>query len=213
MKEFFDSVRSHFGSLSQSQVDGFNVLLKATTGLPLKHRAYILATAWHETARTMQPIAEYGKGSGRPYGKPVGPYGKAYYGRGYVQLTWQDNYEKAGKAIGIDLVQFPEKAMDPEIAALIIVRGMKEGWFTGKKLSQFDSYVSMRAIVNGTDRASLIAGHAEAFDDALEAASEAPTSPELPPPATSHTAKLIAALTALVAAIGGVVAALQGWGQ
>jgi putative chitinase len=167
MKAFFDSVRASFGSLSQSQVDGFNILLKATSNLPLRHRAYILATAWHETAFTMQPIAEYGRGKGRPYGAPAGPYGKVYYGRGYVQLTWLQNYKKAALATGRDLVAEPDKAMIPEVAADIIVRGMVGGWFTGKKLDDFTDYVDMRRIVNGIDKAVTIAGYAIKFEKAL----------------------------------------------
>lgn len=178
MKAFFDHVRRFFGPLSQPQVDGFMVILNATLSLPMKHRAYVLATVFHETAKTMQPIAEYGKGKGKPYGKPAGPHGKAYYGRGYVQLTWLANYQKAALATGRDLVANPDLAMDPDIASVILVRGMTEGWFTGKKLSDFTSYTAMRAIVNGTDKASLIAGHAEVFEDALIAQATADMSIE-----------------------------------
>lgn len=192
MKEFFDTLRKRgsglFGtSLSQKQVDGLNVLLDATKGLPLSHQAYLLATAYHETARTMQPIAEYGKGKGRPYGKP-GVYGQAQYGRGYVQLTWDRNYQKADGALGLRgalLANF-DLAMRPDIAAKILVRGCLEGWFTGKKLSDYlpGDYVGARRIVNGTDKAELIAGYARAFEAALAAVPDvAPPQPASPPPA------------------------------
>lgn len=69
--EFYARVRPIFGgALSQKQVDGIEALLATTEGLPMSHRAYLMATAAHETASTMQPIAEYGKGKGKPYGKP-----------------------------------------------------------------------------------------------------------------------------------------------
>lgn len=208
MKEFFDHVRKSFGPLTQNQVDGFNIILAATDGMDIRHRAYILATAWHETARTMQPIEEYGKGAGRPYSKQAGPYGHRYYGRGYVQLTWLDNYEKAGKKLGVDLVRHPEKALEPDIAARILVRGMVEGWFTGKKLADYTDYPNMRRIVNGMDKAGTITGHAEKFETALSASPE-PVQPVPEPEAVSARSKLIAALTALAAAAAAVVAALM----
>jgi putative chitinase len=169
MQEFFAIVREAFGPLSQTQVDGCNVLLKATEGLSTMHRAYILATAYHETAHTMQPIEEYGKGAGKSYGQPAGAYGKRYYGRGYVQLTHLSNYQKASLATGRDLVRYPEQAMDPDVAADIIVRGMSQGWFTGKKMSDFTTYRYMRLVVNGMDKADLIASYANTFERALKA--------------------------------------------
>lgn len=180
--KFYGSLRARssgvFGtSLSQSQVNGMEAILDEAErrGVPAKQLAYILATAYHETARTMQPIEEYGKGKGRPYAKPTGPYSQSYYGRGFVQLTWLANYEKAGKLLGVDLVRYPAKALDLDIATEIIIQGMLDGWFTGKKLSDYISgdkadYAGARKIVNGTDRASQIAGYAKAFEAALAAA-------------------------------------------
>lgn len=188
MDEFFAYVRSQFGKLSQPQVDGFNVLLAETRGLDIMSRAYILATAWHETARTMQPIAEYGKGKGKAYGKADGT-GKAPYGRGYVQLTWRQNYVNADAKLGLGgvLADNYDKALDPQIAAKIIVRGMLEGWFTGKKLSDYTNYVSMRRIVNGTDRADDIASHAVKFEAALRLIKSAPVvAPKPEKPATAQ---------------------------
>jgi len=180
--EFYARVRPIFGgSLSQKQVDGIEALLAATDSLPIPHRAYLMATALHETASTMQPIAEYGKGKGKPYGKP-GKYGQAQYGRGYVQLTWDANYEKADKALGLNgaLLRDFNLAMQPTIAAQILVRGCEEGWFTGKKLADYlPDYVQARRVVNGTDKAQLIAGHAREFEAALRAA-DAPHVNETP---------------------------------
>ena len=173
---FFDAIRPMFGgALSQKQVDGIEALLAATDSLPVSHRAYLLATAKHETADTMQPIAEYGKGRGRPYGKP-GKYGQAQYGRGYVQLTWDANYEKADKALGLNgaLLRDFDLAMQPTVAAQILVRGCSEGWFTGKKLGDYlpGDYRGARRVVNGTDKADLIADYAKKFEAALRSSSE-----------------------------------------
>lgn len=180
--EFYAAVRPIFGgALSQKQVDGIEALLAATDGLPITHRAYLLATAMHETADTMQPIAEYGKGKGKPYGKP-GKYGQPQYGRGYVQLTWDANYEKADKALGLNgaLLKDFNLAMQPTIAAQILVRGCCEGWFTGKKLSDYlpGDYRGARRVVNGLDKADLIAGYARKFEAALRLLPDAPLTPK-----------------------------------
>jgi hypothetical protein len=176
MGDFFSVVRARFGALTQSQVDGFNVVLAATVHLPKTHRAYLLATTWHETARTMRPIEEYGHGKGRAYGVPTGPWHVVYDGRGDVQLTWEVNYAKATKrlrelgiiGLDIDLEKNPELALRADIAAAVLVYGCEEGWFTGKKLSDFDNFTDMRRVVNGTDQAATIASYAQTFQTALE---------------------------------------------
>jgi putative chitinase len=195
--QFYGALRSRgfglFGtSLSSGQVNGIEAILNEAQkrGTPLKQLAYIFATTAHETAQTMQPIAEYGKGKGRKYGVPAGPYGKVYYGRGFVQLTWLENYEHAGYVLGVELVKYPEKALDLGIATEILFSGMAEGWFTGKKLSDYilgdkADYAGARRIINGTDRAALIAGYAESFAKALRAAGyvgQAPAKPLVIPP-------------------------------
>lgn len=107
--KFFARARSALfgGKLTQGQVDGITAILhgwQASQMTDLRWLAYMLATAYHETARTMQPIAEYGKGKGRKYGVK-GKHGQVPYGRGYVQLTWDANYEKADQELGF-LVRF-----------------------------------------------------------------------------------------------------------
>lgn len=171
---FFASARANpfNGKLKQSQVEGLNSLLDAAPkNWPLKWLAYALATAFWETARTMQPIEEYGKGAGRPYCKG------GWYGRGYVQLTWEDNYIKAGQKLGCALASNPDLALKPEIAARILYAGMEQGWFTGKKLADYFPHgateadpVGARKIINGTDKAKEIAAAYRGFCVALLAA-------------------------------------------
>lgn len=196
-KFFFMKVRGSIfdGSLAQPQVNGCNALLdiweQHYKQFDRRWLAYCLATAYHETAHTMQPIREYGRGKGRPYGRRVGKYRKAYYGRGYVQLTWLGNYRKAGKKLGVGeaFVKEPDKVMQPDIAARILYRGMINGWFTGKRLAQFITgkrrqYRTARTIVNGMDKASLIAGYAVRFEAALRdapAGQKPATQPDNPP--------------------------------
>ena len=179
---FFAQIRSLFGRMSQSQVEGLNSLLDAVGGCLINEAAYMLATAYHETAHTMQPIEEYGKGRGRDYGKRLKmnrqPYSASlpiYYGRGYVQLTWYENYDKAGRLLKLDLLRQPELALQADVAAKIMREGMFDGWFTGKKLGEYiglrtAEYVSARRIINGMDKAQLIAGYAVVFELALRKA-------------------------------------------
>lgn len=186
-KTFFDAVRSSLfgGNLTQSQVDGMEAVLSAAPpDFFIKNLAYALATDFHETARTMQPIEEYGRGAGKSYGIPDPKTKQAYYGRGYVQLTWKSNYQKAKDRLGPDFVNDATLALNPTHAANIMFRGMSEGWFTGKKLSDYftattSDPVNARRIINGTDKASTIAGYYTKFLDALLKA-ERPDEPAHP---------------------------------
>lgn len=194
MKEFFDKVRASFGPLTASQVQGLNALFNATQGMPLRHRAYILATAWHETGPTgsalhMTPRREiWGptdaqkRYEGRKdLGNTQPGDGKKFLGRGYVQITGRANYAKASKLLSEDLLSNPDLALSPINAATIIVHGMTNGWFTGHKLADFTDYKSMRRIVNGTDRADLIASYARVFEEALKEVPTQPAKPADPP--------------------------------
>jgi hypothetical protein len=176
---FFDAIRKPLfrGVLTVEQVAGTEAKLDAfhKAGWPLAWAAYGLATSYHETAHTMQPVAEYGRGRGKKYGIKAGPHGHVYYGRGDVQLTWLANYERAGKALGINLVKYPDLALDPAVSARIMIDGMGQGWFTGRANRHYlngptPDYIGARRIINGTDRAQLIAGYARTFEAALRKA-------------------------------------------
>lgn len=170
--------------LSQAQVDGINHILDEWDSNPLlndnRWLAYMLATAYHETDGTMCAINEYGKGKGRPYGKKLKMSRVAYktpnqiyYGRGLVQLTWYENYELMGRLLKVDLLNNPDMALNPIIAVKIMFEGMTKGSssfgdFTGKCLEIYfnktaNDPVGARRIINGTDKASLIAGHYHDF--------------------------------------------------
>lgn len=220
---FYNAIRPLFdGSLSQEQVNGFEVIGEAWDKAGdgnLRNFAYILATAKHETANTMQPVRETLASTDAKAKERLTKAWKAgklpwvksdywsggYFGRGFVQLTHKANYLKASEKLGLDLVSDPSKAMIPEVAALILVRGCLEGWFTGKKLSDFPSdFMSARSVVNGSDRALLIAGYAYSFLTALEGSKE-PAKPS-PAPIPSDTspkppAGLWQALWAIIIAI------------
>jgi len=173
---FFNHVRTKLGRLSQLQVEGFETVLAAIDGAPLSHQAYLLATCWHETAETMQPVREAFNLSEAWRKRNLRYY--PHYGRGYVQLTWDYNYKKADDELGLDgsLVSNLDRAMEPEIAAKILRLGMDEGWFTGKSNSTYlpmtgvatrEQYIKARRIINGNDKADQIEDYAQIFERAL----------------------------------------------
>ena len=156
-KKFFDAYRERFGSLTQNLVDAIEFLLeqiekdKRFPGSETDRRqlAYCLATFKWETAHTMRPIDEFGGAAyfnkrygpqtkvGKMLGNTQTGDGALFHGRGYVQLTGRANYTKAKKLTGVDLLKTPDQAKTPELAYEIAIQGMKDGWFTGKKLGDF----------------------------------------------------------------------------
>lgn len=174
-KSFYDSFRVDFGSISQKQVEGFEAFFDEwqKQGLTdLRWLAYILATAWHETAHTMQPIEEYGKGKGRAYCEP-GKNGKIFYGRGHTQNTWEVNYIKLTQASPLwDFHNIPELLLQMKPSIWATFYAMKTGLYTGKKLKDYfnginDNPIGARKIINGTDKAEIIAGYYHKFLEAL----------------------------------------------
>ena len=200
-KVYFDHVRldPFGGSMTQQQVDGQNVILSEWEAVSLltdlRWLAYALATAKHETASTMWPIEEYNKGAGMKYGVPDPETGQTYYGRGFVQLTWRENYAKATKKLNLtardNLEWNADRALDLKIAADVMFRGMVEGWFRSKdglpeNLPRYfnddvDDPYEARGIINGDKDTvpewsggisigNLICDYHWAFYEALEAA-------------------------------------------
>lgn len=178
---FFSALRKLTGGLEQVQVDTVNGLLASAAHWPTSWLADGLATAWHEAR--FEPVEEIGKGRGKSYGKP-GKYGQAPYGRGLVQVTWVDNYEwldaaaaEAGLIKKGELLKDFSLALRPDIAALALVKGMEDGAYTGKSLADYlpdelgtqPQFIQARRIINGTDRAELIAGYALKIQDGIVA--------------------------------------------
>ena len=131
-------------------------------GIGLKTQvAYVLATVEHETGNTFEPVRESPRMSELWRRKRFRYF--PYYGRGYVQLTWEFNYRRYSEILGIDLVKNPDRAMEPAIANFILVHGFKHGIFTGKKITDYIrpgkvDFVGARRCINGTDKAGKIAG-------------------------------------------------------
>ncbi len=75
--------------------------------------------------------------------------GYDFRGRGYLQLTGRENYEKIGRAIGVDLTTNPDVAADPEVAAKIAVHY----WQTKVRAigAENDVYAASRAVNGGSN--------------------------------------------------------------
>jgi hypothetical protein len=138
-------------------------------GVTKEQAAYVLATVQHETNNSFEPVEEgYYLKNPKAYQKTLRYY--PYYGRGFVQLTWKDNYAKFNEILGVegtgnDLVKFPDVVLRLPVSTFILVYGMKHGTFTGLKLGNFISstqqdYRGARKIINGLDKADLIANYA-----------------------------------------------------
>lgn len=194
--KFFNGYRDAFGRLRQGMVTGIELLghhmEKDKQIKDLRWAAYMLATVKHECADKWQPITEYGAKAyfakyepGTRIGKNLGNTetgdGWKYRGRGYVQITGRANYARLSKSLKIptdqNLVDNPENALVPDVAYRIMSFGMRNGSFTGKKLSDYISgdtcdYRNARRIINGTDQWKLIKGYAETFESVLKASME-----------------------------------------
>lgn len=174
---FYVGVRYVTGALDGTQFKVVEALLASASHWSTAWLAYGLATAWHEAR--LRPVEEIGRGKGRAYAKPGIHNGQVAYGRGLVQLTWDRNYARADAELALNgaLIGDYDRALRTDTAVAILVRGMEEGWFTGKALRDYlpaehgtvEQFTAARRIINGTDRDTLIAGYAKAFQAALVA--------------------------------------------
>ena len=168
-------------------------------GLLRNQCAYVLATAWHESAYTMKPVRETlaktdaGAKAALTKAWKAGklPQVKAdywsggYYGRGYPQVTHAENYARASKVVGVDLLKYPDRMMEPTIAVAVMLDGMVKGWFRkGHTLARYitrdkSDFYNARDIINGDKKrkpkgetrtmGTIIAGYAERYDAMLKA--------------------------------------------
>jgi putative chitinase len=219
--EFFDLIRGQIfgGALNADQVKHIEAIVDASAnaGWSIPYAAYGLATAHHETARfvhlnelggvgyftRMYDVRGNRPSLARTNGNIHPGDGARFKGRGYVHLTWRNNYRRAGEKIGVDLENNPDRAAEPDIAARIMIEGMQAGWFTGRANRHYlDSnppdYIGARRIINGVDKAALIAGYARDYERALRGAGykpgktvtapvRVPMPPDIPKPETPAT--------------------------
>lgn len=179
-KIFFDLYRKNLdkdGRLTQREVaaiDKFLDLFECHRDyFTIPQWAYAFATTFHETAHTFESNIEAYWLSEEWRRRNLRYY--PYYGRGFVHLTWEENYRKYSIILGVDLVKNPDLALQTNHAFLILIHGMKTGNFTGRKISDYinmskKDYRNARRVINGTDKRDLIASYAEHFEGILIAA-------------------------------------------
>jgi hypothetical protein len=164
-------------SLTQPQVDRLEAILTRLDAkrIELAQAAYILGTAYHESDR-FRTMEEYASGAAYEGRKTLGNTqrgdGKRFKGRGFVQITGRRNYTDWAKRLGVDIVGNPPLAARLDHATTILIDGMMLGTFTGKALPNYvagakKDYDGARRVVNGTDRAAMIANYARIFEKAL----------------------------------------------
>lgn len=190
---FFTGIRADLfgGKLRQGVVDTVECILTECVKREVydyRHIAYILGTAYHESYHARynpewRPVREgftvtnqaaidhvtrlFKEGKIKSnYALPL--KGISYYGRGWVQITNPDNYSRLGDYYGIDLTNNPDKALERPVAATLLVDGMKQGWYTGRKLSMYitpanTDLLGARTVVNGQDKAQTVANYALKF--------------------------------------------------
>lgn len=170
-KAFFEGVKGPLfgGRFTPTQVQSIDDILDALAEFKViepSHVGYVFATAMWEVGKALAPVREgwaktdaqaikhvealFRKGViKRNYAVLIN--GVSYFGRGFVQLTWEDNYRKAEAALGIPLLAHPEMALQSRQAARILVWGMVTGAFRNKRLSDYrhGDYYKMREIING----------------------------------------------------------------
>ena len=196
LKLDWTKVRAIFGGkLSQEQVDGLNIILDTVNSSEFNVKdkriaAYILATSFWETGRTMQAVKEKTDKTGEAYffrmydikgsrpqvAKRLGNLypgdGVKFAGRGQVQLTGRTNYFNMGNYLKLDLINNPDLLLDNKVSARVLVHGILEGSFTGVGINRYvtnlkTDYVNARRIINGVDKANEIASIATQFEKAI----------------------------------------------
>jgi len=101
----------------------------------LNYSAEGLMKTWPSRFSDLQTANQYArqpaKIAGKVYNGRLGNTSEEeaakYLGRGLIQLTGKENYERCGSAIGIDLINEPTLLVEPNHAA------MSAGWFWNKK--------------------------------------------------------------------------------
>ena len=178
--KFFNALRTRssvlFGSsLTTPQVMGVDALLDAGKDLPLHHMANVLVNVHRETGGGMYPVKEtvmphhndklpsdaevkrrleaaWSSGQLQRAGVKTPYWRDGAFGRGQIQITHEKNYAKFG------ITNYSD-ALKRDVSARIAVKGMRDGMFTGKKLSDYDFPSALnnpprtnpRRIVNGPD--------------------------------------------------------------
>ena len=141
-------------TLTDSRYEAYLKDFAKKYGIKDEELAAILAQAAHETDY-FKTLVEYGDEEdfdayeGKNGNTDAGD-GYKYRGRGFLHLTGKENYEKAGKKLGLDLVTNPDLVSTPKVAALTTI------WYWINRVrpdvSDFSDVAEVTYQVNGGDR-------------------------------------------------------------
>ena len=106
LMQIFPKAKRDYAAACLAALDKYGTAI----GLTDKGKLMVLAQLAVESGRFIY-TAEIGKGKGRNYGEPAGPYGKVYYGRGPIQITWAHNYKAIAQSV------FPKMGISADIWA------------------------------------------------------------------------------------------------
>ena len=123
----------------------------------LNYSASRLMAVWPSRFPTLEAAAPYANnpekladkvyGGRADLGNKEDGDGFKFHGRGCIQLTGRDSYERCGEAIGVDLIGQPNLLVEPLYACL------SAGWFWNKKglnvLADAQEYGQMTRRING----------------------------------------------------------------
>jgi hypothetical protein len=156
---FFNDYKGRFGPLKQTEVSGLDFLLDQIEAdqefTILRQVAYMLATVKGETG-VFQPLKEKRANPNRQpalFKQQQKYFPSGFFGRGYVQLTFEENYRMAGQKLAGTVIEIqnkdgskreltidkdtfvkqPDLVMQPTASYQILARGMREGWFRRRK--------------------------------------------------------------------------------
>ncbi|MFL6846695.1 MAG: hypothetical protein ACJ8ER_17655 [Allosphingosinicella sp.] len=197
MEVFFRSYRREFGALSPSSEANlralFDYVAKDNSLNSLRKVAYVLATIKDETQGTFEPREEVGSpeelerkyGNRASLGNSHPGDGYRYRGRGYILFTGRANYAKSNQLLGLggtpdDLVEHPERALDPVIAYRMASEGMREMLDKYVTASGYDHVQLRRGVFGGLDNLAQIRADTGRFEKVLTEALAASRRGEAP---------------------------------
>ncbi|BDU72379.1 glycoside hydrolase family 19 protein [Mesoterricola silvestris] len=96
-----------------------------------------------------------------------------FYGRGFIQTTWQENYEKTGAALKVDLLADPDLLLDPTIAARALAHFMSQHGIC--EAANARQWIRVRARINGINRQTGLPNGIKPFSAAVDALMEVPS--------------------------------------
>lgn len=181
--------KSVVDSEHQAVIEAILVRWEATGGGHPKHLALMLGTAYRETCGRL--LSTVGEACGcaktcskdeykeRAYGRKDS-CGRAYFGRGFVQLTKATNYEAVGERLNVPLKDYPNLAYEQPWAIVMLVDGVKGRWYAGKPLNTYlndvrSDWVGARESVNPGSPNKAATGYlACRFYDAIQPAYKKP---------------------------------------